>query len=50
MVDLVNPYYFKSNIEGGCEKIVLESSNLWNKFCLSRDDISCLLVQINKPW
>lgn len=49
MVSLVAPYYIKNDVEGACDRIVKESTAMWKKEDDVVDDITVIIVFLNKP-
>lgn len=44
---LIVPLYEKGNMELACDKAVNHATSVWRKVCLSRDDITIILVSLN---
>lgn len=45
---LLVPFYDKNNLEMGCEKALIYATSVWRKVCVSRDDISLILVGLHE--
>lgn len=46
---LITPLYSRNSMELACDKAVNHATNVWRKICLSRDDITIILVGVNPP-
>ncbi|EAS05229.2 protein phosphatase 2c (macronuclear) [Tetrahymena thermophila SB210] len=49
VVSLVTPYYLKNDPEGACDKLIKESTAMWKKEDDVVDDITAIVVFLNKP-
>lgn len=48
VVNIVVPYYLKNDPVGACEQLVLESTAAWKKKEYSVDDITAIVIFLNK--
>lgn len=46
LMNLVTPFYEKNSLELACERVVNHATTTWRKVCLSRDDITMILVNL----
>jgi hypothetical protein len=45
-MQLLVPFAHKNSLDLGCEKVVNHAASIWRKVCLSRDDITIILVSL----
>jgi hypothetical protein len=46
-MQILVPFYEKNNLDMGCERAISYATTVWRKVCLSRDDISLILVNLH---
>jgi len=45
---LLVPFYEKNNLDMGCDKAISHATSVWRRICLSRDDISLIVVGLHE--